>query len=370
MGLGFSVGSGVRVSGSSRGLGVSVGKGPVRYSTRIGGGRSRSGSSPSSVAAYERQVRQTQRMEEIQAVVDLDNGLAAMCTAHQEHFEPAARPAPAEPEPVDRGAVSKRLAKEAVQGISALKLGERRRARRAALENLDAEVAAEEQRRIEHAAELKSEWDQYWDRLVANDPRAVLPALEQAFDDNEAPAAAVSCRGARVDVVIRWPSLEDVVSERKAAITPSGKPTIHKRNKGERAELYLEALSSHALATAKEAFAVCPKIKQVGLAIVRNGFDPARGDQTLEPIVLAVVSREDFDRIQWSNINATAAFLEGGNGRIGMRGKGANKTLFGLDLDSEPEEKQFIAQVADGLDARVPENGIAGIPLPVRVVAA
>ena len=98
---------------------------------------------------------------------------------------------------------------------------------------------------------------------------------------------------------MRWPSLEDVVAERKAAITPSGKPTIHKRNKGERTELYLEALSSHALATAKEAFAVCPKIKHVGLAIVRNGFDPARGDQTLEPIVLAVVSRQDFDRIQW-----------------------------------------------------------------------
>jgi len=307
-------------------------------------------------------------MEEIQAVIDLDDALAAMCRAHEEQFEPAREHGTFEPESVDRQAVKKRLIKEAVQGISVLKFGARREARRQALENLDAEVAREERQRAKDAADLQTQWDAYWNRLVANDPGAVLPTLEQAFEDNEAPAAAVSCQEDRVDAVMLWPPLDDVVSERKAAVTPSGKPTIHKRNKGERAELYLEALSSHALATAKEAFAVCPKIEQVGLAVVRNGFDPARGDRTLEPIVLAVVSRGDFDRVRWDNISPTAALLEAGNGRIGMRGKGANKTLFGLDLGSEPEERQFVAQVADGLGARVPEKGVAGIPLPIRVI--
>lgn len=264
-------------------------------------------------------------MEHVQAVADLDNQLAAMCSAHLEHLEPAEKPPPPEPAPVDPRAVKNRLVNDAVSGISIFQLGQRRRARRAALERLDAEVAAEEQQQAADAASLKKQWDEYWSRLLANDPQAILPALEQAFEDNEAPAAAVSCQGARVDVVMRWPSLDDVVSERKAAVTPSGKPTVHKRNKGERAELYLEALSSHALATAKEAFAVCPNIEQVGLAVVRGRQDPARGDKTLEPIALAVVSRQDFDRVQWDGISATAAFLGADSGRIGMRGRGAKQ---------------------------------------------
>lgn len=370
MGLGFRVGSGVRVYGGGRGLGVSVGKGPVRYYTRVGGGSRRrsTGTSRTSAAAYERQVRQTERMQEVQAVVDLDKQLVAMCEVHREAFDPAEKPTLAGPEPVDRREVKARLEAEAVEGIGALKLGERRAAKKAAFERLDAEVAAEEGRRAEEAGERQRAWDEFWQRLEAGEANAVLPALEEAFEDNEAPAAAVSCQDGRVDVVMRWSPIADVVSEQKAAVTPTGKPTIRKRNKGEREELYLEALCSHALVTAKETFAVCPGVRRLGLAVVRAGTDPARGDEVVEPLVLALVTREDFDGIHWENISATAALLGSAEGKIGFRGKAASKALYGLDLDDDPDVRHFIAQVAEGLEARVPEDGVAGIELPVRVV--
>lgn len=51
---------------------------------------------------------------------------ASMCQVHREEFEPAQKPAPVEPQPVDRREVKVRLEAEAVEGIGTLKLGERR----------------------------------------------------------------------------------------------------------------------------------------------------------------------------------------------------------------------------------------------------
>ena len=371
MGLGFRVGSGVKVYGGSRGLGVSVGKGPLRYSTRIGGGSRRSsGPTRTSQAAYERQVRQAERAEEVQAVLDLDIALGATCQVHLYDFEPASKPILSGPEAVNRQQVKARLTAEALEGIGALKFAERRAAKKAAQERLDAEVTAEEVRRAEQTAETQRAWDGFWEQLQANDPDAVLPTLEQAFEDNEAPAAAVSCLEDRVNLVMRWSPIDDVVSERKAAVTPTGKPTIKKRTKKEREELYLEAMCSHALVTAKEAFAVAPRIDRVGVAVVRTQTDPSRGDEIVEPILLALVTRQDFDGIRWENVNATAALLGSAEGRVGFRGKAASKALYGLDLDEDPDEHAFIAKVAEGLEARIPDEGIAGIELPVRVVAS
>ena len=367
MGFGFRVGSGVRVYPGGRGLGVSVGSGPVRYYTRVGAGR-RSGSGRTSVTAHERQVRQAQRFEEVQAAVGLDEQLASMCRAHMEDFEPTCRPTQVEPARIDPKVIEAQLVKQAVSGISPFKLGQRREAKRAALAGLEGAIQAERHEKAEEAAREQEEADRFWAALEANDPSVVLSVLEEAFGDNEAPAAAVSCEGSRVDIVMRWPVLEDVVPEKKAAVTPTGKPTIKKRPKGERSELYLEALSSHALATAREAFAVCPSLDRIGLAVVRPSVDPARGDQILESVALGILSREQLSQVHWKEINATAAFLGNAEGRIGMRGKGSNKALFGLDLGDDAETTSFIAQIAAGLEARVPEGGIPGLPLPVKVV--
>jgi hypothetical protein len=307
-------------------------------------------------------------MEELEAVLDLDKKLVELCQVHKQEFPPAKWQKVPLPEPVDPAPIANRLIAKAVTDISPLNLWRRREARKTALGGLDDAVAGEKEIRAMRAAELQRKWDLFWERTIANDPDVVLAALEQAFEDNQAPAVAVSCRDARVDLVMRWPTLDDVVSERKAAVTPGGKPTIHKRKQGERAELYLEAMSSNALATIKETLAVCPNIESVGLAVVRPEQDPVRGDQTIAALVLALVSRQELRKVQWDNIHASAALLGLATGRVGMRGKGANKTLFGLDLSDDSEERDFIGQVAKGLGARVPDDGVDGISLPVKVV--
>lgn len=107
MGLGFRVGRGVRAYGGGRGLGVSVGTGRVRYYKHLGGGTRSSGSYRASVAAYESKVRQAQRLQEIQGVIDLDRQLIALCQAHQQEFEPAERPVAPAPEPVNKREIKK-----------------------------------------------------------------------------------------------------------------------------------------------------------------------------------------------------------------------------------------------------------------------
>lgn len=117
---------------------------------------------------------------------------------------------------------------------------------------------------MEEQARLDSEWQ----RLTNNDPPTVLAALEAAFEDNQAPAAPINCEGAEVTLMMLYES-PDLVPDRKLALTPSGKPTLHKRNKTERNELYAASLASNVLATAKEAFAVAPAISRVVTMVVR-----------------------------------------------------------------------------------------------------
>lgn len=54
---------------------------------------------------------------------------------------------------------------------------------------------------------------------------------------------------------------------------------------------------------------MAPRIDQVGVAVVRAQTDPSRGDEIVEPVLLALVTRQDFDGIRWENVNATAALF-------------------------------------------------------------
>jgi hypothetical protein len=367
MGLGFRVARGVRLYSGGRGLGASVGTGRVRYYRYLTGGRPSGAGRRTSVSSHQRQARAAARAQEIERVAQLDLQLAELCEAHRHDFEPARRPVAPSPALVDRDELERSLVADAVGGIPLWKLGKRRAARRAVAARLDEAVEAAQRVRAHEAQALRLALDAEWERLQANDPETVLATLEDAFEDNEAPAAAVSCHEARVDVVMRWPGVEEIVSERKPATTPTGKPTVHKRNKTERATLYLQAMSSHALVTAKEAFATCPAIEEVAIAVVREARDPARGDDVLEPILLATLRREQLEGIRWQNTVSTAALLETATGRIGLRGKGANKTLFALDLGDAHDEREFISEVAEQLEARVPDGGVSGLALPITV---
>ena len=146
-------------------------------------------------------------------------------------------------------------------------------ARARVADELVLQVAAEEERRVAERASEQAAVDEEWRQLNANDPTITLSIIEQAFADNEAPAAAIDCDGDRTTVVMQFVQPEAIVPERKPAHTPTGKRTLKKRTKTEVNALYLQALGSNVLATVKEAFAVAPGTNVVQMLVVRREID-------------------------------------------------------------------------------------------------
>lgn len=371
MGFGFRVGKGVNVYPSSRGIGVSSGAGPLRYYHRFGGTASsrRGPSLKSQLAAQERAARQQEKVARFQAAVDLEKQLVEFCQLHTEEFVEAKRWTATPPEPVNETKIRKLLVSAELEGIPFYKLGERKRAKEAAAVRLPEALEAERKKREASVDEQQAELDGVWQKLINNDPATVLGALEEAFEDNETPAVAVSCQASRVDVIMKWPSLEAIVPDTKPDLTPAGNPTVKKRPKKEQAEFYLAALASNALATVKEAFAVCPAIDEIGIAVIRETVDPSRGDPIIEPIFFGTATRSALEPVRWRSIEPIPALFRLDTGRVGLKGRGASLTLYGM-APADEDEEEFLRAIASGLGRRASDIGVKGIELPIQVSIA
>jgi hypothetical protein len=131
----------VRLSASSRGLrmgvgprmarihvgsgrpSVSTGVGPVTVWQGVGSRKRRSGgirrgTSRASLAAYEREVRQAQKLEQIAGLVALERDLVSV---HREEFAPAERGEVDPPPPVEEDAIRRWERQEARRGVSMVK---------------------------------------------------------------------------------------------------------------------------------------------------------------------------------------------------------------------------------------------------------
>jgi hypothetical protein len=64
-------------------------------------------------------------------------------------------------------------------------------------------------------------------RLAGNDPDTVLATLAEAFEDNEAPAAAVGIDGAELMLIVLVPD-EGTVPEQMPATTQTGNLKLRK----------------------------------------------------------------------------------------------------------------------------------------------
>lgn len=208
-------------------------------------------------------------------------------------------------------------------------------------------VDAEKKRRAEERASEQTVLDNEWQKLNANDPSVTLSVLEDAFADNEAPAAAIDCEGDRTTVVMQFVPPEAIVPERKPARTPTGKRTLKKRTKTEINALYLEALGSNVLATIKETFAVAPGTEIIQMLVVRRETDKERAGQ------LAAIYIGEFDR-------ASFAGASGGRdpGRalelavesvLNLRGK--TEVVSPIDLADDEDLRSVLAEVEIGLQS-------------------
>lgn len=206
-------------------------------------------------------------------------------------------------------------------------------------------VDAEKKRRADERAAEQAALDEEWQKLNDNDPSVTLSVLEQAFADNEAPAAAIDCDGSRTTVVMQFVPPEAIVPERKPARTPTGKRTLKKRTKTEINALYLEALGSNVLATVKETFAVAPGTEVVQVLVVRRETDKKHAG------MLAAIYVGEFDRASYANAskagNPGSALERAAESVLNL--KGNTEAVSPIDLVAEEDLASVLAEVESGL---------------------
>lgn len=206
-----------------------------------------------------------------------------------------------------------------------------------------AEKASREAKRNAEQAEL----DREWERLQANEPEPTLLALEQAFADNEAPAAPLNCEGDHVTVLMQFQAPEAIVPERKPARTPTGKRTLKKRTKTEVNALYVEVLGSNVLATVKEAFAVAPGAQVIQLLVVRRETEEKHAGE-LKAIYVGEFDRSSYESASGSRDPGKTLTLAA-NSELNLKGK--TEQVAPLNLSERPDLQEVLTQVAAGLSA-------------------
>lgn len=359
------IAKGVRLSASSRGLrahvgprgarmhigggrtGVSTGAGPFTYYTS-GGSSRRSSGSRSSGGVTKAQLAQMEKEEE---GLRLREQILSIIAIHRVTFPPVEKPVVARPPAPELSALQRSREKELLAGISFFKRAERGRAKAKALE-LAKEDVREKEEEIErdHATEVERV-DEEWARLLANDPDIVISVVDQAFEDNDAPAAPVDVEGSTLSLVVLVPPIEEV-PERKPSVTPSGKPTVKKMTKQERGDLYLTLVCGHLLATIKEALAVAPSIADVKGVVVRRGQDDVFGNERMEVLLAARYSRDQLARVKWDDVLPSDVVQEAAS-ELTWNLKGRPPQLQSLDLDSEPHLKEFVDALSRGTNLAV-----------------
>jgi hypothetical protein len=220
-------------------------------------------------------------------------------------------------------------------------------ARAKVADQLAERVRAETNRREAERAAEQAELDSEWERLQANDPQLTMTALEQAFADNEAPAAPIDCDGDRVTVLMQFRNPGEIVPERKPARTPTGKQTLKKRNKTEINALYLQALGSNVLATVKEAFAVAPGAQTVQVLVVRREADGKQAGE-LTAIYAGDFKRSDNDGAS-SSRDLRKALELADYAELNLKGK--TEQAVPLVLSERPDLQAVLEQIAAGLSA-------------------
>ena len=333
----------VHVGGGYRG-GVSTGAGPFTLYHSVGGTkrrRSRSaGPSRATVAAYQRQAAAAAKSAEASQIV---MALEALADLHRHPVEPVSAPVAPAPPPVDEAGIRERHLKTAVQGIGIWKRSERKAARDHALGLAEVEISTTRAALDAERAKAQAELDERWKELLANNPDVVLATLTEAFEDNEAHAAAMSVDGTEASVAVFVPG-PDIVPERLPSRTPAGNLSLKKMTQAQSAGFYTTAVCGHILATVREALAVAPGLVSVRIAAVRVAPPDVYGQARLECLVAATFSRSTLDGVDWAHADSPVVFDKCAT-EVSVNMTGRVKHLEPLDLASEPELAALIGAI-------------------------
>ena len=355
--MGFSVrlAPGVRVRASSRGIrtsigprgarlhvgggrpGISTGVGPIGFYQSLGSGRRNAPRASAATAGRSLAEAKAGLAEELTRAIAEVQGL------HRQTFPQSSRPVAPPAEPVDPSAARRRHRKAARAGVPWWDFAARSQAKLAADAATDREVAEEKVRREQLRTVQQGELDARWQQLLDNDPTCVVEVLTEAFEDNDAPAAVVGCHDGVASIVVLVPDV-DVIPDRYPTTTQAGNLSLKRMTKTDQAALYRTMVAGYLLVTAKEAFAVAPRLVGARCVAIRVPRRDAYGVPVVEALVGCHLSRTALAGVRWSDTDAATVLVDA-NDELVYNAKGATKALAPIALDSEPDLAALVARV-------------------------
>ena len=355
---------GVRVRVSSRGVrtslgprvarvhvgggrpGVSTGVGPFGFYSSLGSSSSRRSSPGSASRSIGGTAAAQAKAERAQAILELE---AAITSLHRAQFSPARVPMAVALTPIDEWEVRARHGQAAKRGLSWFDFAGKRQAAAAAVKAADREIFQLRRAALDAQADEQRRVEELWRRLQANDPPTVFQRVEEAFEDNEAPAAPLGLDGSRLDVAVLAPS-DDVLPEESVGQTNAGNLSVRRSTKSHRAQLYKSLVAGALIASAREALAVAPGLSTVRVCAVRPMS--AAPEATLEALALAEFERERLKAVDLSD-DAESILHRTATGLLWST-KGAAAALQGLPVNAAPGLDELLAQLNEA-----PEGSLA-----------
>lgn len=331
--------------GSGR-TGFSTGAGPVSYYTSVGGGRrrsssaGRSGPSRTTVVAQQRQAAKAQKQQEASQLAEAIEGLTSI---HHTSFEPATAPVVDAVAARPLAQIEEEHRKAGLEGIGFFKFADRRAAKAAAVESAARAHGQEVFEANVETQALQAAADRWWRQVVDNDPDTILSLLEEAFEDNEVPAAAVGVAADEVALVAVVPALE-TVPDRAPSVTAAGNLSLKKMAKRDRVAIYNEFVAGCLLVTLKEAFAVAPGLQSARVAALRDDGPDSYGRPDLVCLAAGRWTRQALDGVVWTT--DASRILNDTSSELLLTQKGQAKELQPLDLADQPD----IVQLLDATD--------------------
>lgn len=271
---------------------------------------------------------------------------------HRQSFEPARPPVAPAPAGFDEAGIRSRHQHEALTGLSIFKRAARKQALADAMQRSAVEIAARRAAEDTERANVQKAPNEAWAALTANEPDVVLSTLEEAFEDNEAPAAAVGVADGEASVVVLVPST-DALPERRPTVTDAGNLSLRKLTKSDKADLYKLLVAGYVLVTIREAFAVAPSLLATRVAVLRASVPDAYGARRLECLLAARFTRQALAGIRWDEADS-AKILSDAASDLVLKQTGRTSELQPLDISEHDELQQLVASVdADELLGQV-----------------
>lgn len=198
-----------------------------------------------------------------------DGQLAALMAVQRARFAPAQRPVTADPPLVDPVPLERDEWRRRKGEAHVWQRGRRARLRAEVASHAQAVAAERYAQAYQEQRGQQANADRWWHALNAGEPAVVSAALTAAFADNPAPVEVIRAVGDEAALRVWLPGIE-VLPEKRATVTPTGRLSTKAWTKTGRNEAYAALLGAHLLATVREAWAVAPSPMRLRIGGVRQ----------------------------------------------------------------------------------------------------